>query len=75
MECLDSLYGCVLIHDCIAVATESWWSLDPIERKLLILAITTESNCTAKDLPIFLPHKSPNVCRQIYTVYPIIETQ
>ncbi|XP_001604141.1 protein fuzzy homolog [Nasonia vitripennis] len=68
MECLDSLYGCVLIHDCLAVATESWWSLDAIERKLLILAITAESNCTAKDLPIFLPNKSPNLAYRLVNV-------
>jgi hypothetical protein len=61
MECLDSLYGCVLIHDCLAVATENWWSLNPKERKLLILAITADNNCTTKDLPIYLPYKSPNV--------------
>lgn len=61
MECLDSLYGCVLINDCVAVATKSWWSLDNVERKLLILTVTTESNCAAKELPVFLPNKSPNV--------------
>lgn len=61
MECLDSMYGCVLVHGCVAVATEGWWSLDPIERKLLTLAITTESICTTRDVPVFLPRKSPNV--------------
>lgn len=64
MERLDSLYGCVLIHDCIAVATESWWSLNSIERKLLTLAITTETSGTAKELPVFLPYKSPNVSNE-----------
>ena len=63
MECLESMYGCVLVHDCIAVATESWWLLDPIERKLLILAATTSNNTNAKSLPVFLPYKSPNVSR------------
>ncbi|KAI4478289.1 hypothetical protein M0804_011943 [Polistes exclamans] len=60
MECLDSMYGCVLVHGCLAVATNGWWSLDPIERKLLIMTIATETNYTARDLPIFLPYKSPN---------------
>lgn len=61
MECLDSMYGCILVHDCVAVATEGWWSLDPMERKLLIIAITVESTCTMRDIPVFLPRKSPNV--------------
>lgn len=61
MECLDSIYGCVLVHGCVAVATEGWWSLDPVERKLLTIAITTESICTTRDIPVFLPRKSPNV--------------
>jgi len=61
MECLESIYGCVLVHGCVAAATEGWWSLDPMERKLLTIAITTESICTARDIPVFLPCKSPNV--------------
>lgn len=61
MECLDSMYGCILVHGCLAVATDGWWSLDPIERKLLIMTIATETNYTARDLPIFLPYKSPDV--------------
>ncbi|KAJ8672488.1 hypothetical protein QAD02_003747 [Eretmocerus hayati] len=68
MECLDSLYGCILIHNCLAVATDSWWSLDPIERKLLLLAITTDSTSTAKDMPIFLPNKSPNLAYRLVNI-------
>lgn len=67
-ESLDSMYGCVLIHGCLAVATENWWDLDPIERKLLILAITTESSCIVKDLPVFLPNKSPSVAFRLVSV-------
>jgi len=61
MECLESIYGCVLVHGCVVAATEGWWSLDPMERKLLTIAISTESICTARDVPVFLPCKSPNV--------------
>ncbi|XP_046611942.1 protein fuzzy homolog isoform X1 [Neodiprion virginianus] len=68
MECLDSLYGCLLVHGCLAVATESWWSLDPIERKLLIIAATCDGTCTARDLPVFLPNKSPNVAFRLVSV-------
>lgn len=58
---MDSIYGCILIHGCLAVATEGWWSLNPIERKLLIIAVTAEGVCTTRDIPVFLPYKSPNV--------------
>ncbi|XP_033214814.1 protein fuzzy homolog [Belonocnema kinseyi] len=68
MESLDSMYGCLLIHGSLAVATESWWLLDPIERKLLILAITSESNCTVRDLPVFLPNKSPSIAFRLVSV-------
>lgn len=61
MECLDSMYGCVLVHGCVAAATEGWWSLDPVERKLLTIGIASESICTTRDIPVFLPRKSSNV--------------
>ncbi|XP_032666224.1 protein fuzzy homolog isoform X1 [Odontomachus brunneus] len=68
MECLDSIYGCILVHGCVAVATEGWWSLDPVERKLLTIAITTESICTTRDIPVFLPRKSPNVAFRLVSI-------
>ncbi|XP_076628394.1 fuzzy planar cell polarity protein-like protein [Colletes latitarsis] len=68
VECLDSIYGCILIHGCLAVATEGWWSLNPIERKLLIIAVTAEGVCTTRDIPVFLPYKSPNVAFRLVSV-------
>ncbi|XP_015594332.1 protein fuzzy homolog isoform X2 [Cephus cinctus] len=68
VECLDSMYGCILIHGSLSVATESWWCLDPVERKLLTIAATTEDSCTARDLPVFLPNKSPNVAFRLVSV-------
>ncbi|CAL7934782.1 unnamed protein product [Xylocopa violacea] len=68
MEYLDSIYGCVLIHGCLAVATDGWWSLDPIERKLLIIAVNTENAYTTRDIPVFLPYKSPNVAFRLVSV-------
>ncbi|KAL0114040.1 hypothetical protein PUN28_011394 [Cardiocondyla obscurior] len=68
MECLDSMYGCILVHGCVAAATEAWWSLDPVERKLLTIAIVTESICTTRDIPVFLPYKSPNVAFRLVSV-------
>ncbi|KZC09052.1 PREDICTED: protein fuzzy homolog [Dufourea novaeangliae] len=68
MECLDSIYGCVLIHGCLAVATEGWWSLNPIERKLLVTIVTVEGVCTTRDIPVFLPYKSPNVAFRLVSI-------
>lgn len=61
LEYLDSTYGCVLIHGCLAVATSSWWQLDSMEKKLLTMATSLDRNCSACDLPVFLPKMSPNV--------------
>ncbi|XP_011054196.1 PREDICTED: protein fuzzy homolog isoform X2 [Acromyrmex echinatior] len=68
MECLDSMYGCVLVHGCVAAATEGWWSLDPVERKLLTIVIASESICTTRDIPVFLPRKSSNVAFRLVSV-------
>lgn len=61
VEYLDSSYGCILVHGCIAIATESWWDLDSIEIKLLIISTFMDRNSTSCDLPVFLPKMSPNV--------------
>jgi hypothetical protein len=60
-ECVDSLYGFLLIRGRVAVATSSWWQLDPEEKKLLALTVTVQGTCTACDIPVFLPCKSPAV--------------
>ncbi|XP_076672762.1 fuzzy planar cell polarity protein-like protein [Andrena cerasifolii] len=67
-ECLDSVYGCILIHGCLAVATDGWWNLHPIERKLLIIAVAAEGICTTRDIPVFLPYKSPNVAFRLVSL-------
>lgn len=58
---VPSLYGCVILENSIAVATEAWWDLELIERKLLSHLISANSRCTAFDIPVFLPNKSPHV--------------
>ncbi|XP_017885341.1 protein fuzzy homolog [Ceratina calcarata] len=67
-ECLDSTYGCILIHGCLAVATKGWWSLHPVERKLLTIAVSNEDTYTTRDVPVFLPYKSPNVAFRLVCV-------
>lgn len=58
-ECVDSMFSCVLIHGKLAAATESWWTLHANEIKILALLATVENSF--KDIPVFLPYKSPNV--------------
>ncbi|XP_021921650.1 protein fuzzy homolog isoform X2 [Zootermopsis nevadensis] len=60
-ECMDSLYGFLLIRGCVAVATSSWWQLDPEEKKLLALLVSVKGTCKTCDIPVFLPCKSPAV--------------
>ncbi|GFG29756.1 hypothetical protein Cfor_03331 [Coptotermes formosanus] len=60
-ECVDSLYGFLLIRGRVAVATSSWWQLDPEEKKLLALIVSVQGTCAACDVPVFLPCKSPAV--------------
>ncbi|KOC68940.1 Protein fuzzy like protein [Habropoda laboriosa] len=75
VECLDSIYGCILIHGCLAIATEGWWSLNPIERKLLIIAVNNEDAYTTRDIPVFLPYKSPNVAFRLVSVTLVNQVQ
>lgn len=65
------MYSCVLIHGKIAAATENWWTLHPEEIKLLSLLAITENTGASKDVPIFLPHKSPNVRKLFFRVHVI----
>lgn len=69
VESVCSLFGCITIENCVAVATQAWWDLEPIERKLLSHVISSHSNCTAFDIPVFLPCKSPNVSISILPEY------
>ncbi|CAD6230476.1 GSCOCG00006776001-RA-CDS [Cotesia congregata] len=68
VEYLDSSYGCILVHGCVAIATESWWDLDSIEIKLLVMAAFMDKNSTACDFPVFLPKMSPNIAFRLITI-------
>lgn len=62
-ESLDSLFACIVLEDCVAVATPGWWELAAEERKLLALVIAVTTNTSATDIPVFLPCKSPSVSK------------
>lgn len=61
VESVDSTYGCVMVDGRIACATKNWWSLHPDEINLLSLSVLTDNWSTLRDVPIFLPVKSPTV--------------
>ncbi|XP_063241885.1 protein fuzzy homolog [Bacillus rossius redtenbacheri] len=67
-ESVDSLYGCLMVRGRVAVATASWWELHPEEKKLLSLLVSGDDTCTARDIPVFLPLKSPSVPFRLVTV-------
>ncbi|XP_034941565.1 protein fuzzy homolog [Chelonus insularis] len=68
LEYLDSSYGCILVHGCCTVATESWWQLDSIEKKLLSIVISMDRNASSCDLPVFLPKMSPTIAFRLLSI-------
>lgn len=62
---LGSPYACLLVRNKIAVATEGWWDLNAVDRKLLNIMLQTGDgagqNTMQLDVPVYLPKKSPNV--------------
>lgn len=65
------MFSCVLISGKIAAATQSWWSLHPDELKLLSLLATSENTANSKDIPVFLPYKSPTVSMHDFFLFSI----
>ncbi len=61
VESLDSTYGCVFLHGKTVCATKNWWSLHPDEANLMSLFICSDQWATIKDIPVYLPIKSPTV--------------
>lgn len=55
------MFSCILINGKIAAATESWWSLHPHEIRILLFLAVTENKDISRDIPVFLPYKSPSV--------------
>lgn len=63
----DSEFGCLIVHGCIAAATEKWWRLAPQEVVLLsaLIRSLSGSGTTSCDYPVFLPRGSPNVAHRL----------
>ncbi|CAL4170669.1 unnamed protein product, partial [Meganyctiphanes norvegica] len=57
----DSTYSCLMLGGAVVCGTKNFWSLSNTELVLLTLLVNTNIATTARDLPIYLPNKSPNV--------------
>lgn len=67
LECLNEFsarvetsFCCLLVHDKVIVGTDGWWALHAMDRKLLLITVRQQANGPL-DVPVYLPHKSPNV--------------
>ncbi|KAG0695246.1 Protein fuzzy [Chionoecetes opilio] len=60
-EGADSSCACVVMHGQVVSGTRSFWSLSNTELVLLPLLVATNAFTVARDVPIYLPDKSPNV--------------
>ena len=68
VESVDSTYGCVSVHGGVVSATNNWFFLHPDETMLLSLYLQSESHAsTLRDVPVFLPVKSPTVPFRLVT--------
>uniref|UniRef100_T1JJ89 Protein fuzzy homolog n=1 Tax=Strigamia maritima TaxID=126957 RepID=T1JJ89_STRMM len=67
VESLGTMYGCLLVHGRLVVATKKWWTLSECEAGLLAMFISCCSKMTTRDIPIFLPVESPSVPHRLVT--------
>ncbi|CAL8345163.1 unnamed protein product [Merluccius merluccius] len=66
-QSVDSEFGCLVVHGCIAAATEKWWRLAPQEVVLLsaLTRMLSASGSASCDYPVFLPQGSPTVAHRL----------
>nr|CAG4644008.1 EOG090X07E6 [Lepidurus arcticus] len=66
-ESVGTVFGCLAINGKIAAATADWWSLTSEELMLIFVCLTCSANCTGRDIPIYLPVRSPKVPFRLVT--------
>jgi len=65
----SSPYGCILIYNRVALATERWWALPSLEQTLLLLLVAALPHASSRDLPVFLPIGSPKIAHRLLTFH------
>lgn len=70
---VETSFCCLLVHDKVVVGTDGWWALHAMDRKLLLITLRQVAHGSGGggvggsapagsiDVPVYLPHKSPNV--------------
>lgn len=67
-EC-QSEFSCLTFNWKVAVGTDKFWHLAPIETTLVLhLLSSVAANATSVDIPIFLPHGSPTVPHRLIAI-------
>ena len=64
---VNTSLGCVMVNGRVIVASRTWWDLNATEAYLISLLCLTLSDSTSRDIPIYLPYKSPNEALRLLT--------
>ena len=64
---VDTSLGCLMFNGHVIVASPAWWELNSNETYLISLLCMTLNDSTSRDIPIYLPYKSPNVALRLLT--------
>ncbi len=57
--------ACLKVNGKVVVASAAWWDLNPTETYLISHLCLTLSESTSRDIPIYLPFKSPNTALRL----------